>query len=58
MTLDQLRKKITQILESVSDETVFTDEEFSRVDSEISEVIDIFEEELMEKIDELKGDLE
>lgn len=58
MTLDTLRKKITTILESVNDETVFTDEEFTRVDSEISEVIDTFEEELMEKIDELKGDLE
>lgn len=57
MTLDALRRKITRILESVEDETPFTDEVFTRIDFEISGVIDTFEEELLGKLDELKEDL-
>jgi len=57
MTLDSLRAKITSVLESVDENTMFSDEVYVRVNTEITQAIEQFEEELLEKLDELKEDL-
>ncbi len=57
MTLKELRQKITRVLENIEDGTPFTDEVFTNTESEIDDIIEQFEEELLEKLDELKEDL-